>query len=140
MEIHNLIGDYQRPPEVPENTGNIQNGNNMGQQPLEAYPILNQQWEGPTTYAGTNGTHDVYSKNNAIQKVRPPCQDVLTNSTTSTNQQVKTNFTGANLVQRDSVENSSWSQGSGTVSTNTTSRGVRTIHVGWTDNGNSGNK
>ena len=45
--IHNLIGDYQRPPEVPENTGNVKNGNNMGQQPVEAYPILNQQWEDP---------------------------------------------------------------------------------------------
>ena len=45
--IHNLIGDYQRPPEVPENTGNVQNGNNMGQQPVEAYPILNQKWEDP---------------------------------------------------------------------------------------------
>ena len=45
--VHNLIGDYQHPPEVPENTGNIQNGKNMGQQPVEAYPILNQQWEDP---------------------------------------------------------------------------------------------
>ena len=27
--IHNLIGDYQRPPEVPENTGNVQNGKNI---------------------------------------------------------------------------------------------------------------
>ena len=49
--IHNLIGDYQRPPEVPENTGNVQNRKNMGQQPVEAYPILNQQWEDPTTHA-----------------------------------------------------------------------------------------
>ena len=45
--VHNLIGDYQHPPEVPENTGNVQNGKNMGQQPVEAYHILNQQWKDP---------------------------------------------------------------------------------------------
>ena len=121
--IHNLIGDYQRPPEFPENTGNVQNGNNMGQQPVEAYPILNLQWEDPPHMQAPMAPTSI-QQNNAIQKVRPPCQDVLTNSTTSTNQQVKTNFTGANPVQRDSMENSSWNQGSGTVSTNMMSRGV----------------
>ena len=55
--VHNLIGDYQRPPEVPENTGNVQNGKNMGQQPVEAYPILNQQWEDPPHMQATNGAH-----------------------------------------------------------------------------------
>ena len=42
--VQNLIGDYQRPPEVLENTGNIQNRVNMGQQPRETYFILNQRW------------------------------------------------------------------------------------------------
>ena len=63
-------------------------------------------------------------QNNAVQKVRPPCQDVLMNSTTATNRQVKTNYTSANPVQRYSMENSSRNQRSGTVWRNTTSRGV----------------
>ena len=121
--IHNLIGDYQRPPEVLENTGNVQNGNNMGQQPVEVYPILNQQWEDPPHMQAPMAPMSV-QQNNVVQNVRPPCQDFLMNSTTATNRKVKTNFTGANQVQRDSMENSSWNQGSGTVSTNTTSRGV----------------
>ena len=122
--IHNLIGDYQCPSKVPENTGNVQNGNNMGQQPVEAYPILNQQWEDPPHMQVPMVPTSV-QLNNAVQKVRTPCQDVLTNSTTATRRQVKTNYTGANPVQRDSMENSSWNQGSGTVSMNATSRGVR---------------
>ena len=40
--VQNLIGDYQHPPEVLENVGNIQNRLNMGQQPQETYSILNQ--------------------------------------------------------------------------------------------------
>ena len=40
--VQNLIGDYQRPPEVLENAGNVQNRVNMGQQPQETYSILNQ--------------------------------------------------------------------------------------------------
>ena len=40
--VQNLIGDYQRPPEVLENVGNVQNRLNMGQQPQETYSILNQ--------------------------------------------------------------------------------------------------
>ena len=64
------------------------------------------------------------TQSNADQKVRTPYPDVLTNSTTATNRQVETNYTGANPVQRDSMEDSSRNQGSGTVSTNTTSRGV----------------
>ena len=40
--VQNLIGDYQRPLEVLENTGNVQNRVNMGQQPQETYSILNQ--------------------------------------------------------------------------------------------------
>ena len=121
--IHNLIGDYQRPPEVPENTGNIQNGNNMGHQPVETYPILNQQWEDPPHMQAPMAPTSVQKKN-AVQEVRIPCQDVLTNLITATNRQVETNYTGANPVQRDSIVNSSWNQGSGTVSTSMTSRGV----------------
>ena len=30
--IHNLIGNYQHPPEILQNTENVQNGKNMGQQ------------------------------------------------------------------------------------------------------------
>ena len=40
--VQNLIGDYQCPPEVLENVGNVQNRLNMGQQPQETYSILNQ--------------------------------------------------------------------------------------------------
>ena len=63
-------------------------------------------------------------QSNVDQKVSTPYPDVLTNSTTAMNQQVETNYTGANLVQRASMENSSRNQRSGTVSTNTMSRGV----------------
>ena len=63
-------------------------------------------------------------QSNADQKVRNTYPDVLTNLTTATNQQDETNYTSANPVQWDSMENSSRNQRSGTVSTNTTSRGV----------------
>ena len=122
--IHNLIGDYQRPPEVLENTGNVQNRKNMGQQPVEVYPILNQQWEDPSHMQAPMAPMNMNTQSNADQKVRNTYQDVLTNSTTATNQQVKTNYTSANPVQWDSMENSSRNQRSGTVSMNTMSRGV----------------
>ena len=95
----------------------------MGQQPVEAYPILNQQWEDPPHMQAPMAPTSV-QQNNAVQKVRPPCQDVPMNSTTATNRQVKTNFMGTNPVQWDSMENNSWNQGRGTVSMNTMSRGV----------------
>ena len=95
----------------------------MGQQPVEAYPILNHQREDPPHMQAPMMPTSV-QQNNAVQKVRTPCQDVLTHSTMVTSRQVKPNYTGANPVQRDSMENSSWNQGSGTVSTNTMSRGV----------------
>ena len=63
-------------------------------------------------------------QSNADQKVRNTYPDVLTNLTTATNQQDETNYTSANPVQWDSMENSSRNQRSGTVSMNTTSRGV----------------
>ena len=75
---------------------------------------------GPTTHAGTNGTHEYEH----AKQCRPEGEDVLTNSTTVMNRQVETNYTGVNPVQRDSMENSSRNQGSGTVSTNIMSRGV----------------
>ena len=96
----------------------------MGQQPVEAYPILNQQWEDPPHMQAPMAPMNMNTLSNADQKVRTPYPDVLTNLTTATNRQVETNYTGANLVQRNSMENSSRNQGSGTVSTNTTSRGV----------------
>ena len=83
--IHNLIGDYQRPPEVPENTGNVQNRKNMGQQPVEAYPILNQQWEDPPHMQAPMAPMNMNTQSNADQMVRNTCPDVLTNSTTATN-------------------------------------------------------
>ena len=122
--VHNLIGNYQHLPEVPEDTGNIQNGKNMGQQPVEAYPILNQQWEDPPHMQAPMVPMNMNMQSNADQKVRTPYPDVLMNSTTETNRQVETNYTGANPVQRHSMENSSRNQGSRTVSMNMTSRGV----------------
>ena len=83
--IHNLIGDYQHPPEVPENTGNIQNRKNMGQQPVEVYPILNQQWEDPPHMPAPMAPMNMNTQSNADQKVRKTYPDVLTNSTTVTN-------------------------------------------------------
>ena len=64
------------------------------------------------------------TQSSADQEVRNTYPDVLTNSTTAMNRQVKTNYMSANLVQQDSMENSSRNQRSGTVLTNTTSRGV----------------
>ena len=113
--IHNLIGDYQCLPEVPENTGNVQNRKNMGQQPVEAYPILNQQWEDPSHMQAPMAPMNMNMQSNADQKVRNTYPDVLTNLTTVTNQQVETNYTSANPVQWDSMENSSRNQRSGTV-------------------------
>ena len=83
--IHNLIGDYQCPPEVPENTGNIQNRKTMGLQPLEAYPILNQQWEDPPHMQAPMAPMNMNTQSNAGQKVRNTYPDVLTNSTTAMN-------------------------------------------------------
>ena len=83
--VHNLIGDYQRPPEVLDNTGNIQNGKNMGQQPVEAYPILNQQWEDPPDMQAPMAPMNMNTQSNADQKVRTPYPNLLTNSTTAMN-------------------------------------------------------
>ena len=122
--IHNLIGDYQHPPEVPENTENVQNRENMEQQPVEAYPIFNQQWEDPPHMQASMAPMNMDTQSNADQKVRNTYPDVQTNLTTLMNRQVETNYTSANPVQRDSMENSSRNQRSGTVLTNTTSRSV----------------
>ena len=89
--IHNLIGDYQCPWEVLENTENVQNGKNMGQQPVEAYPILNQQWEDPPHMQAPMVPINMNTQSNADQKVRTPYPDILTNSTMATNRQVETN-------------------------------------------------
>ena len=83
--VHNLIGDYQRPPEVLDNTLNVQNGKNMGQQPVEAYPILNQQWEDPPHMQAPMAPINMNMQSNADQKVKTPYPDILTNSTTATN-------------------------------------------------------
>ena len=108
--VHNLIGDYQRPPEVPEHTENVQNGKNMGRQPVEVYPILNQQWEDPPHMQAPMVPMNMNTQSNADQKVRNTYPDVLTNSTMATNRQVETNYTSANPVQRDSMKNSSRNQ------------------------------
>ena len=123
--IHNLIGDYQLPPEVPENTGNVQNGKNMGQQPVEMYPILNQQWEDPPHMQAPMAPMNINMQSNAGQKARNTYPDVPTNSTMATNRLVETNYMNATAVQQDSMENRSRNQRSGTMSMNTTSRGVR---------------
>ena len=96
----------------------------MGQQPVEAYPILNQQWEDPPHMQAPMAPMNINMQSNAGQKARNTYPDVLTNSTMATNRLVKTNYTNANPVQQDSMENSSRNQRSGTVTTNTTSRGV----------------
>ena len=83
--IHNLIGDYQRPPEVPENTGNVQNRKNMGQQQVKAYPILNQQWEDPPHMQAPMAPMDMNTQSNADQKVRNTYPDILTNLTMAAN-------------------------------------------------------
>ena len=96
----------------------------MGQQPVGAYPIFNQQWEDPPHMQAPMAPMNMNMQSNADQKVRNTYPDILTNSTMVTNRQVKTEYTSANLVQWESMENSSRNQRSGTVSTNTTSRGV----------------
>ena len=101
--VHNLIGDYQRPPEVPENTGNIQNEKSMGQQPKEAYPILNQQWEDPPHMQAPMAPMNMNTQSNTYQKIEAPYPDVPTNSTRVTNRQVETNCTGTNPVQWDNM-------------------------------------
>ena len=96
----------------------------MGQQPVEAYPILNQQWEDPPNMQAPMVPMNMNTQSNADQKVRNTYPDVLSNLTMATNRQVKTNYMSANPVQQDSMENSSSNQKSGTVSTNMMSRGV----------------
>ena len=96
----------------------------MGQQPVEAYPILNQQWEDPPHMQAPMAPMNMNTQSNADQKVRNTYPDVLMNLTTATNRQVKTDYMSANPVQGDSMENSSRNQRSGTVSMNTMSRGV----------------
>ena len=120
--LPNLIGDYQRPSKVPENTENIQNEKSMGQQPKEAYPILNQQWEDPPHMQAPMAPMNMNTQSNTYQKMEAPYLDVPTNSTTVTNRQVETNCAGANPVQRDNMENSYRNQGSRVLSTNTTSQ------------------
>ena len=71
--IHNLIGDYQCPLEVPENTGNVQNGNNMGTAASGGVPHIEPTMGGSTTYAGTNGAHEYEHK----KQCRPEGEDPM---------------------------------------------------------------
>ena len=101
----------------------------MGLQPVEAYPILNQQWEDPPHMQAPMAPMNMNTQSNADQKVRNTYPDVQTNLTTATNRQVETNYMSANPVQQDSMENSSRNQRSEpknqrTILTNSTSRGV----------------
>ena len=122
--VQNLIGDYQRPPEVLENAGNIQNRVNMGQQPQETYSILNQRWEDPPHMQAPMAPMN--AENNEYQKIEPtyPVVNVPVNSTTVTNRQVEINGPGVNPMQLNNMNNSHRSQISGILSTNMTSRGV----------------
>ena len=124
--VQNLIGDYQRPPEVLENVGNIQNRLNMGQQPQETYSILNQRWEDPPHMQAPMAPMNVNAENNKYQKMEPPYPIVNApvNSTTVMNRQVEINGPGVNPMQQNNTNNSHRSQISGILSTNMTSRGV----------------
>ena len=125
--VQNLIGDYQRPPEVLENVGNIQNRLNMGQQPQETYSILNQQWEDPPHMQAPMAPMNMNAENNEYQKMEPPYPIVNApvNSMTVTNRQVEINSPGVNPMQPNNTNNSHRSQISGILSTNMTSRGVK---------------
>ena len=124
--VQNLIGDYQCPPEVLENVGNVQNRLNMGQQPQETYSILNQRWEDPPHMQAPMAPMNVNAENNEYQKMEPPYPIVNApvNSTTVTNRQVEINGPGVNPMQPNNTNNSQRSQISGILSTNMTSRGV----------------
>ena len=77
---------------------------------------------GPTTHAGTNGTHEYEH----AKQCRPEGEDPISGRSNEFDYgDESTNYMGENPVQWDSMENSSRNQGSGTVSTNTTSRGVK---------------
>ena len=124
--VQNLIGDYQRPPEVLENAGNVQNRVNMGQQPQETYSILNQRWEDSPHMQAPMAPMNMNDESNAYQKMEPPYPVVNApvNSTTVTNRQVEINGPGVNPMQANNTNHSHRSQRSGILSKNTTSRGV----------------
>ena len=124
--VQNLIGDYQRPLEVLENAGNVQNRVNMGQQPQETYSIMNQRWEDPPHMQVPMAPMNMNDESNAYQKMEPPYPIVNApvNSTTVTNRQVEINGPGVNPMQPNNMNNSHRSQRSGILSTNTMSRGV----------------
>ena len=124
--VQNLIVDYQCPPEVLENVGNVQNRLNMRQQPQETYSILNQRWEDPPHMQAPMAPMNVNVENNEYQKMEPPYPIVNApvNSMTVTNRQVEMNGPGVNPMQPNNTKNSHRSQISGILSTNMTSRGV----------------
>ena len=51
------MGDYQHPPEVLENAGNVQNRVNMGQTTGDVFHFESTMG-GPTRHAGTNGANE----------------------------------------------------------------------------------
>ena len=57
----------------------------MGPQPVEAYPILNQQWKDPPHMQAPMASMNMNTQSNADQKVRNTYPDVLTNLTMATN-------------------------------------------------------
>ena len=124
--VQNLIGDYQHPLEVLENAGNVQNGMNMGQQPQEAYSILNQRWEDPPHMQAPMAPMNMNAESNTYQKMKPsyPNVNIPANSTRVTNRQVEINGPGVNPMQPNNMNNSYRGQRSGILSTNTTSRGI----------------
>ena len=124
--VQNLIGNYQRPPEVLENAGNVQNRVNMGQQPQETYSILNQRWEDPPHMQAPMAPMNLNDKSNAYQKMEPPYPivNVPVNLTMVTNRQVEINGPGVNPKQPNNTNNNHRSHRSGILSTNMMSRGV----------------
>ena len=68
---HNLIGDYQRPPETLEEVTNNPSGRIMVSQPQEMCSTLNQRWEEPPHMQAQMAPMYVDNKSNTYQKMEP---------------------------------------------------------------------
>ena len=121
---HNLIGDYQRPPETLEEVTNNPSGRNMVSQPQEMCSTLNKRWEEPPHMQAQMAPMYVDNKSNTYQKTESsyPGVNAPTSSTTVRDRQVDNNCLGVHPMQSNEVNNRN--QGNGTLSTSTTTRGV----------------
>ena len=123
---HNLIGDYQRPPETLEEVTNNPSGRIMVSQPQEMCSTLNQRWEEPPHMQAQMAPMYVDNKSNTYQKMEPsyPGVNAPTSSTTVRDRQVENNGLGVHPMQSNEVNNSYRNQGNGMLSTSMTTRGV----------------